>query len=279
MQALAHDLPVAVMPMHRMLDQRMVGQSLERAGAGRLVSKRSSVEELLPVFAGLATLELAVPWWAERTAPTTWHPHHIAERYGLFTIILFGESVLAASNGVSKALEASDISGPLIVIAGFGLILLFALWWLYFLIPAGDGLSDRRDGSYLWGYGHYLVFASLAALGAGLEVAVEQVGHDLAASPPAICYAVAIPTAVFIVLLWLTHAPILAQPVIRPASALCCVTAILLLPLAAARTSVAAVVMAISAVCVLLVVVTLSATSPRTMRDAAADSPKPTASL
>ena len=28
--------------------------------------------------------------WAERTAPTSWHPHHIAERYGLFTIILLG---------------------------------------------------------------------------------------------------------------------------------------------------------------------------------------------
>src|SRR4051812_42928953 len=85
----------------------------------------------LPVFVGLAALELAVPWWAERTAPTTWHPHHIAERYGLFTIILFGESVLAASNGVRTALEASKISGPLIVIAGFGFILLLALWWLY----------------------------------------------------------------------------------------------------------------------------------------------------
>lgn len=46
MQALAHDLPMVVMPMHPMLDQRMVGQSLERAGAGRLVSKRTSVADL-----------------------------------------------------------------------------------------------------------------------------------------------------------------------------------------------------------------------------------------
>ncbi len=39
MAALAHDLPVLVMPMHPMLDQKMVGRSLVDAGAGRLLSK------------------------------------------------------------------------------------------------------------------------------------------------------------------------------------------------------------------------------------------------
>jgi UDP:flavonoid glycosyltransferase YjiC (YdhE family) len=39
MLALAHDLPVLVLPMHPMLDQKMVGQSLVDAGAGRLVPK------------------------------------------------------------------------------------------------------------------------------------------------------------------------------------------------------------------------------------------------
>jgi UDP:flavonoid glycosyltransferase YjiC (YdhE family) len=55
MQALAHDLPVVVMPMHPMLDQRMVGLSLERAGAGRVVAKKSSSAELRPVIEGLLT--------------------------------------------------------------------------------------------------------------------------------------------------------------------------------------------------------------------------------
>ncbi|MEV6864500.1 low temperature requirement protein A [Streptosporangium subroseum] len=31
---------------------------------------------LLPIFAGLVILELAVPLWAERRRPTSWHPHH-----------------------------------------------------------------------------------------------------------------------------------------------------------------------------------------------------------
>jgi low temperature requirement protein LtrA len=211
----------------------------------------------LPFFVGLAVLELAVPRWAERTRPTNWHPHHIAERYGLFTIILFGESVLAASNGVRRALEAAEISGSLIIIAVFGLVLLFALWWLYFLPPHGEGLSDRRERSYLWGYGHYGIFAALAALGAGLEVAVEQTGHDLKASPLAICYAVAIPAATFIVLLWLVHRPIAAEPVIGSAVVLSTVIAILLLPLAVPRTGVAAVIALIAAACVLMTTVTV----------------------
>jgi low temperature requirement protein LtrA len=212
----------------------------------------------VPSFVLLAVLELLVPRWAERARATTWHPHHIAERYGLFTIILFGESVLAASSGVEGALAAAEPSGPLVVIAGCGLIMLFALWWLYFLTPAGEGLSDRRHRSYLWGYGHYGIFAALAALGAGLEVAVEQTGHDLKAAPLAICYAVAVPAAAFIVLIRLVHAPIAAEPAVRPAVVTCAVTAVLLLPLAAPGTGVAAVIAATAAVCVLMIAVTVA---------------------
>ncbi|MGN9845137.1 low temperature requirement protein A [Nonomuraea sp. H19] len=212
----------------------------------------------LPFFAGLVVLELAVPRWAERARPTNWHPHHIAERYGLFTIILLGESVLAASRGVEGALEAGEVSGPFVVIAVCGLVLLFALWWLYFLVQAGEGLSDRRHRSYLWGYGHYGVFAALAALGAGLEVAVEQSGHEVAASPLAIGYAVAVPVGLYLALLWVVHAAVVTDPVISPAAVLGCVTVILSLPLATFWIGVAAVVAAIAAVCVLLVAVTIA---------------------
>ena len=140
-------------------------------------------------FAGLVVLELAIPRWAERKRPGSWHPHHIAERYGLFTIILLGESVFAASTGVDRALAAGGVSAPLVAVAVSALALVFALWWLYFLQPAGDGLASHRDRSYLWGYGHYGIFAALAAVGAGLEVAVEHTGHHVAASPVAVGYA------------------------------------------------------------------------------------------
>ncbi|MCW2704228.1 MAG: low temperature requirement protein (LtrA) family protein, partial [Blastococcus sp.] len=88
---------------------------------------------LVPVFAVLVVLEVAVPPWAERTRPTSWHAHHIAERYGLFTIILLGESVFAASTGVTAAFEAGGLGISFVTIAVGGLVLLFALRWLYFL--------------------------------------------------------------------------------------------------------------------------------------------------
>lgn len=213
---------------------------------------------LVPVFAGLAVLELAVPPWAERKRPTSWHPHHIAERYGLFTIILLGESVLAASTGVQSAFEAGGLGSAFVSIAVGGLVLLFALWWLYFLEPSASGLTDYRDGSYLWGYGHYGIFAALAAVGGGLEVAVEQTGHHLAVSGLVVGYAVAVPVGVFLVLLWAVHTPIVPDPVIRPGVILAAAVVVLLLPLAAPRTGLAAVVVAIAVVVALVIVATLT---------------------
>jgi UDP:flavonoid glycosyltransferase YjiC (YdhE family) len=53
MQALAHDLPVVVMPMDGRTDQPMVGRSIEAAGAGRVVPKKATADDLAPVLAAL----------------------------------------------------------------------------------------------------------------------------------------------------------------------------------------------------------------------------------
>ncbi len=218
---------------------------------------------LLPVFVVLVAGELAVPRWAERARPTSWHPHHIAERYGLFTIILLGESVLAASTGVQAASAAgAGVSGSLVTVALGGLVLLFTLWWLYFLEPAGEGLADRRHRSFVWGYGHYGIFAALAAVGAGLEVAVEHTGHHLDVPEVTVGYAVAIPVAVFLVLLWGVHAPIVRRPVIPPVLSLGGAAVVVLLPLAAGLVGLAGVVVALAATCSALVGTTILTRRP-----------------
>ena len=53
MQALAHGLPVLVMPMDRMTDQPAVGRSLVRAGAGRVVRKSATPDRISPLIADL----------------------------------------------------------------------------------------------------------------------------------------------------------------------------------------------------------------------------------
>jgi len=216
-------------------------------------------EELgVATFVLFALLDLSVPVWAERTGATFWHPHHISERYGLFTIILLGESVLAATIGVQDALAESGVSGTLVLVSSAALVTLFALWWLYFLEPAGEGLAVKRSRAYLWGYGHYGVFAALAALGAGLEVAVADAGHHLDVSPVALAYAVALPVGIFLLLLWAVHAVLESRSQIRPAVILPAAVIVLLLPLTVDILEVPVLVVVIALVCVAVVVVTLA---------------------
>ncbi|WP_348787236.1 low temperature requirement protein A [Leifsonia sp. NPDC080035] len=208
-------------------------------------------------FIVAAVLELLVPVWAERPGMTSWHPHHIAERYGLFTIILLGESVSASAIGVQSGLEAHGVSPALVVIAAAGLVLLFALWWLYFLEPAGEGLANRRERSFYWGYGHYFVFASLAAIGAGLEVAVQRGAAHANAPDTAVEYAIAIPVAVFLLMLYILHAPLVPEVVIRPLKTGIAIVLVLVAPLASPLIGLVGVTIAIALVASALVAATL----------------------
>lgn len=90
-----------VRPVHRATSRRYVGGIvvLNLLWVGRLfLGGRGAVA----TFLALAILEQLVPWWAERRGSTAWHPHHIAERYGLFTIILLGESRRTRAPGRSS---------------------------------------------------------------------------------------------------------------------------------------------------------------------------------
>jgi len=159
---------------------------------------------LVPAFLVLVVAELAVPIVAERVAETTWHPEHIAERYGLFTIIVLGESILAASIAVQSAVDEHEELGGLLWVAGGGVAIVFAMWWLYFDQPAGRLLTSMRV-ALRWGYGHYFVFASAAAVGAGLAAAVDYETHHAHVGGVAVGYAVAVPVAVYLFSVWLLH--------------------------------------------------------------------------
>jgi low temperature requirement protein LtrA len=159
-------------------------------------------------FVLLVVAELAVPVWAESRRGTAWHPHHIAERYGLFTLIVLGETILSATNAIKEGVSDAAHVGSLAGLAAAGLVLVFSLWWLYFDQP-GHARLVRRPGMFTsmsWGYGHYLIFASAAAVGAGLEVAV---GYDTGTLPGvggvAAAMATTVPVAVFLLSVWLLH--------------------------------------------------------------------------
>jgi low temperature requirement protein LtrA len=79
--------------------------------------------------------ELLVPVLAERARNIPWHPHHIAERYLLFTIIVLGEVVLASVLAVKAATAGLD-TPRLVVISVCGFAIVYSMWWLYTQRPA-----------------------------------------------------------------------------------------------------------------------------------------------
>ncbi|MFI0539034.1 low temperature requirement protein LtrA [Streptomyces canus] len=175
------------------------------------------------LFLVMAVLEMCVPLFAERDHPTSWHPHHIAERYGLFTIIVLGETIAAATVAVKSGIAENDALDELLPIAAGGLLVIFAAWWIYFVVPIHGHLRSSRQ-AFLWGYGHYLVFASAAAIGAGLEVAVEQAVGKAHISTLAASSAVTLPTALYLLTVWLLHSRYfkvgIAQQLVLPVAAL-----------------------------------------------------------
>jgi low temperature requirement protein LtrA len=102
------------------------------------------------------------------------------ERLGLFTIIVFGESILGVVNGM-------DILGQMKpgawVCFGIGIIIVFALWWIFFSLIAD---RESRKG---FAYGRLIpaayipTVASLGSIGANfpclLKTLNQPVTHDL----------------------------------------------------------------------------------------------------
>ncbi len=204
-------------PGHRRTDHRYaIGVAVVQAGW--LVRLLLPVEWWTVTFLVLAAADLLVPAVAERTRMTPWHPGHIAERYGLFTLIVLGEVVLAVSLAVQAGLDAGD--DGLRRLGAAGAVIVFALWWLYFDRPVA--VPTRLTHTLAWGYGHYLIFASVAAVGAGLEVAVDTLRHASHAHGTVVGYAIAVPVAVYLVTVWLLHVrphPFGAVPAAFPATA------------------------------------------------------------
>ncbi|MDK0520071.1 low temperature requirement protein A [Streptomyces sp. ML-6] len=157
------------------------------------------------VFVVLVLAETAVPLIAERDRSTSWHPHHIGERYGLFTIIVLGETIAAATVAVQEALDEHDALGELLPIAAGGLLIVFSAWWIYFAVPIHAYLRGSRE-AFVWGYGHYLIFGSAAAIGAGIEVTVEEAVGKAHVPTEVAAAAVTVPSALFMLTVWALHA-------------------------------------------------------------------------
>ncbi|HEV8637302.1 MAG TPA: low temperature requirement protein A [Chloroflexota bacterium] len=124
------------------------------------------------VWAAAMLVLLVTPIVAVRSmAEQGYDTGHITERYGLFTLIVLGESVVVVSAGT--AATGWNPAAVLVAAAGFGIAA--GVWWLYFGSVTSAALRrDRLAAAFVWGYGHLFVFAGVAAAAVGVELAIER---------------------------------------------------------------------------------------------------------
>ncbi|MEV8173516.1 low temperature requirement protein A [Microbacterium sp. NPDC079176] len=155
----------------------------------------------LVAFVVFALVEVSVPVFAEHRRQTPWHPHHITERYGLFTLIVLGESLLASANAIIDAKNELDSFVPLISISVLTLVVTASLWWIYFWAPHHRAITTFGR-SLRYGYTHYLVFAAAAAFSAGIEVELDVLIGESHLSTIQASFTVTIPIAIFLLGVW-----------------------------------------------------------------------------
>jgi low temperature requirement protein LtrA len=152
-------------------------------------------------FVVFALIEVSVPVFAEYRRQTPWHPHHITERYGLFTLIVLGESLLASANAIIDASHELESLVPLISVSVLTLVVTASLWWVYFW-PPHHRATTTFGRSLRYGYTHYLVFAAAAAFSAGIEVELDVLTGESHLSSVAASFTVTIPIAIFLLGIW-----------------------------------------------------------------------------
>lgn len=166
------------------------------------------------IFTTILTLfELAGPLFAElRFGRTPWHPHHIAERYGLLVIITLGEVILGTILAISAVISGDQgwtLEAALVALGGTALA--FGMWWVYFAIPFGEVLAHHRERGFGWGYLHMFLFASLIGVGAGLHVAANVISHEAHVDATFAALTIAIPVLAFETFLFVIYALLIRQ--------------------------------------------------------------------
>lgn len=137
------------------------------------------------LWAVALAVDLATPWVMRREqAKVPLDVSHLPERFGLFTILVLGESIAAVVAGLTHTEWALV---PVLTMA-VSIGIATAFWWLYF--DNARGSVVRRDASVrrawrptAWIYTHLPLAAGLAALAVAMERAIEEAGHGSMPTP------------------------------------------------------------------------------------------------
>jgi low temperature requirement protein LtrA len=98
------------------------------------------------------------------------HASHLPERFGLFTMIVLGEAIIAVVDGVSE--QKWEVLS--VIAAIFGLVIAFSVWWVYFDNLGGTPIQTARSEGKIWTvatwlYTHLPLVIGIAGAGVGVE--------------------------------------------------------------------------------------------------------------
>jgi low temperature requirement protein LtrA len=245
--------------LHLVLSTLVVRNDPNRRGALLRFAPTALIGASLLVLAGFLEGDVRIAVWLVALAvdylgPSVigvgggWRvaPEHFAERHGLIVLIALGESMIAI--GVGAGLE---LGTGVIAAAALGIVVVSALWWLYFDVAAilarmrlmqATGLMLHRLALHAYSYLHLPLIAGIVLFALGLEKTVGHAGETLDTVPAvALCGGAALYLLGHIAFLFRTTGRVWRRRTIGAAVLLALIPAALALPALAALALVSAV--------------------------------------
>jgi low temperature requirement protein LtrA len=127
-------------------------------------------------------IDFGTPWLAlPHSVEVPADGSHLPERFGLFTLILLGEAVVAVMHGM-KSHEAWPPAAAISAFLSMGL--LFLIWWWYFegaMAASERHVRGRADTMrfHLWTYAHFPLYVGLVVTGVGAQRIVTAASREM----------------------------------------------------------------------------------------------------
>jgi low temperature requirement protein LtrA len=173
-------------------------------------------------------------------------PEHFAERHALIILIALGESIIAIGVGAGLVLDAGVIAG-----AGLGIVVVSALWWLYFDVAAifvrrrlmaAMGLDLHRLALHSYSYLHLPLVAGIVLFALGLKTTLGHPDEALDTVPAvALCGGAALYLLAEVVILYRTTRRVFRRRTVGVVVLLALIPVALAIPALAALACVSAV--------------------------------------
>jgi len=150
-----------------------------------LVSFTTSGAMRVALFALAVLVEIATPYFtvAQQSALPRLSTSKFPERFGLFTMIVLGESVVGVIVGLSELSDRGVLDGTGIVAGMLGLGIGFSLWWIYFDFVARRAPKPVFVTALFWVYLHLVGLTAITATGVGISVAIADTATGMLTDP------------------------------------------------------------------------------------------------